>query len=156
MWKVVFNLVSIDTPTLSLRLCQLDKCCIALQTVSKSLFHLEEMKKNQAPPQWLLPHCKKLSNRLDFSSGFLRNGLAICCKFHCQIDNNRLYCHPYKPQRRQLVYLQFSLELVALDRQKGLFIYSRVLVILDGKRPQQVRPLGQDIVTVDEVPQHQR
>ncbi|GFX38609.1 hypothetical protein TNCV_3475991 [Trichonephila clavipes] len=38
---------------------------------------------------------------------------------------------------------------------EGLFVYSRVLVILDGKRPRQDRPLGQDIVIGDEVPQHQ-
>ncbi|GFW29768.1 hypothetical protein TNCV_3936351 [Trichonephila clavipes] len=47
-------------------------------------------------------------------------------------------------------------DLAALDRQKGLFVYSCVLVILDGKRPGQDRLLGQDIVTSDEVPQHQR
>ncbi|GFX37844.1 integrase catalytic domain-containing protein [Trichonephila clavipes] len=60
----------------------------------------------------------------------------------------------FKPERRRLVYLQFSLELIALDRQEGLFAYSRVLVILDGRRPLQDYPLGQNIVTGDEVPQH--
>ncbi|PRD34755.1 UNVERIFIED_CONTAM: hypothetical protein NCL1_13652 [Trichonephila clavipes] len=44
----------------------------------------------------------------------------------CQIDNNHLYCHPY-PERRQLVYLQFSLELIALDRLVGMLVYLRVL-----------------------------
>ncbi|GFU17150.1 hypothetical protein TNCV_1853971 [Trichonephila clavipes] len=107
------------------------------------------MQENQGPHQWLLAHCEKSSNHLDFFSGFLRYGLAIRCKFRCQIDNNRLYCHPYKPEQRQLVYLQFSLEIIALDRQEGLLVYSRVLVILDGKRPRQDHALGQDIVTDD-------
>ncbi|GFU80507.1 hypothetical protein TNCV_3840271 [Trichonephila clavipes] len=52
-------------------------------------------------------------------------------------------------------YIQFSLELIALDRQEGLLVYSRVLVILDGRRLRQDHPPGQDIVTGDEVPQHQ-
>ncbi|GFS54612.1 hypothetical protein TNCV_2749131 [Trichonephila clavipes] len=52
-------------------------------------------------------------------------------------------------------YISNSLELIALDRQEGLLVYSRVLVILDGRRPSQDLPLGQDIVTGDEVPQHQ-
>ncbi|GFX03223.1 hypothetical protein TNCV_1701071 [Trichonephila clavipes] len=47
------------------------------QAVSKSLFHLEEMQENQGPHQWLLAHSEKPSNRLDFSSGFSRYGLAI-------------------------------------------------------------------------------
>ncbi|GFX24555.1 hypothetical protein TNCV_3343351 [Trichonephila clavipes] len=62
---------------------------------------------------------------------------------------------PYRPERRQFVYLQFSLDLISLDLQEGLLVYSRVLVILDGRRPCQDYSLGQDIVTGDEVPQHQ-
>ncbi|GFV26335.1 hypothetical protein TNCV_3632041 [Trichonephila clavipes] len=73
------------------------------------------MQENQGPDQWLLAHCKKPSNRLDFSSGLLR----------------------YGSERSQLVYLQFSLELIASDRQEGLLVYSRVLIILDGRRPCQ-------------------
>ncbi|GFU60965.1 hypothetical protein TNCV_3372811 [Trichonephila clavipes] len=48
-----------------------------------------------------------------------------------------------------------SEKLIAFDRQEGLFVYSRVLVIMYGRRPRQDHPLGQDIVTGDEVPQHQ-
>ncbi|GFW58176.1 hypothetical protein TNCV_2743201 [Trichonephila clavipes] len=33
------------------------------------------MQENQASHQWLLAHCENTSNRLDFSSGFLRYGL---------------------------------------------------------------------------------
>ncbi|GFW19321.1 hypothetical protein TNCV_256481 [Trichonephila clavipes] len=49
------------------------------------------------------------------------------------MEKNRFYCHPYKSEGRQLVYLQFFLELVALVMQEGMFVYLRVLAILDGK-----------------------
>ncbi|GFV88610.1 hypothetical protein TNCV_1244201 [Trichonephila clavipes] len=35
------------------------------------------MQENLGPHQWLLAHCEKPSNHLDFSSEFLRYGLAI-------------------------------------------------------------------------------
>ncbi|GFY05209.1 transposable element Tc3 transposase [Trichonephila clavipes] len=43
---------------------------ITRMTISKSLFHSEEMQDNQEPHQCLLAHCGKLSSRLHPSSGF--------------------------------------------------------------------------------------
>ncbi|GFV23155.1 hypothetical protein TNCV_894451 [Trichonephila clavipes] len=99
-----------------------------------------------------LPKCPQSHFHLDLCE---RKSTADEFDAMWKINNYRLYCHPYKPERRQLVYHQFSLELIALDRQESLLVYSRILVILDGRRSCQDHPLGQDIVAGNEVPQHQ-
>ncbi|GFT14383.1 hypothetical protein TNCV_4003741 [Trichonephila clavipes] len=80
------------------------------------------MQENQGPHQWLLAYCEKLSNRLDFSSGFLSYGLlrfdVNCAARSIIIVSTAIRI---KPERRQLVHLQFFLGLVALDGQEDLF-----------------------------------